>query len=183
MRSNLVAAMVGAMAATVVAGGIAVAAIPDGGGVVRACYGERAQACHPTKELTLSWNQRGVPGDAGPAGPPGPAGPQGDPGPPGAQGPQGEAGPPGPPGPAGGSDATVTTQTATVGGGTFTTVIAACPAGTSVVAGGYSVPDAAGGLLDVLQDRPLGDQTGWVLRLRNAGADPIPVSAWAVCVS
>jgi hypothetical protein len=118
MRGNLVAAAVGALAATVVAGGIAVAAIPGDEGVIQACYMKTSgnlrvidpslgKTCHPTKELALSWNQAGIKGDPGPAGADGPKGDKGDPGADGATGPagsegaKGETGATGPPGPQG----------------------------------------------------------------------------------
>jgi hypothetical protein len=56
--------------------------------------------CEPGDD-EISWNQRGVPGEAGPEGPPGPAGPAGSPGPAGETGPPGADGPMGPPGPEG----------------------------------------------------------------------------------
>lgn len=66
--------------------GVAVAAIPDGGGVIHACYANGGGAvrvvdtsgqnasCDPAGETALAWNQ------TGPTGPAGPAGPAGDPG-------------------------------------------------------------------------------------------------------
>ncbi|MGH3072736.1 MAG: hypothetical protein ACRDNB_10780, partial [Gaiellaceae bacterium] len=79
-RRDALAAAGGALAATALAGGIAVAAIPGDGGVIQACYTKgtgalrvidtaRGQTCHPTKELALAWNQAGAKGDPGPAGP------------------------------------------------------------------------------------------------------------------
>jgi hypothetical protein len=114
MKSNLVAAAVGALVATVLAGGIAWAAIPGDGGVIQGCYlkiggilrvvdtakGQRCTAL----EVPLSWNQTGQPGPQGlpgAAGQQGPQGEKGDNGDPGAQGPQGERGPQGEQGPAG----------------------------------------------------------------------------------
>jgi hypothetical protein len=90
--------------AAVVLAGAAVAAIPDGNGVIHACRKvdggalravARASACR-SNERALAWNQRGPVGPAGPAGPAGaqgPAGPKGDTGAQGPQGPQGPAGP------------------------------------------------------------------------------------------
>jgi len=91
---------------------LAVATIPDSGGVIHGCYMksggslrviDSAARCS-SNETSLNWTQTGQPGPAGPAGPIGPAGAKGDPGPAGATGPQGPAGPPGPkgdPGPTG----------------------------------------------------------------------------------
>ena len=89
MRSKILVAL--AIAAVALAGA-AVAAIPDGDGVIHACRKvdggalrvvARASACR-SGERALAWNHRGA------AGPPGPAGPKGATG---AQGPQGPAGP------------------------------------------------------------------------------------------
>jgi hypothetical protein len=78
-------ALVTAICTIMVTGGVAVASIPGGDGVIHACYGKKgvlkvidadAKSCpHGTTELT--WNQTGVPG---PAGSPGPPGQKGDPG-------------------------------------------------------------------------------------------------------
>jgi hypothetical protein len=100
MRRELTYAAVGALAATALAGGIAVAAIPGPGGTIQACYTkttgalrvidpEKGQTCHPSKELALAWSQAGTKGDQGdpgPAGPAGAAGPKGDKGDPGEKG-------------------------------------------------------------------------------------------------
>jgi hypothetical protein len=95
MRSKILVAL--AIAAMAVAGA-ALAAIPDGNGVIHACRKvdggalrvvAKASACR-SGERALAWNQRGARGPAGPTGPAGPAGPAGATG---AQGPQGPAGP------------------------------------------------------------------------------------------
>ncbi len=71
--------------------GVAVASIPDAGGVIHACYKtnqgqtrivESAADCNPS-ETAIQWNQTGLPGPTGPQGPQGPTGPQGLVGPPG----------------------------------------------------------------------------------------------------
>ena len=89
MRSKIFAAL--AIAAVAVAGA-ALAAIPDGNGVIHACRKveggalrvvAKASPCRHG-ERSLAWNQRGATGPAGPAGPEGATG---------AQGPQGPAGP------------------------------------------------------------------------------------------
>jgi len=96
MRSKILVAL--AIAAVVVAGA-ALAAIPDGNGVIHACrkaHGGalrvvgQASACR-SGERSLAWNQRGPAGPTGPAGVQGPEGPAGQKGATGAQGP---AGPP-----------------------------------------------------------------------------------------
>jgi hypothetical protein len=68
-----------------VAGGIAYATIPDGGGVIHGCYlkglgtlrvidTDKAQSCSKL-ENPLNWSQTGPQGPQGPQGPTGPAGP------------------------------------------------------------------------------------------------------------
>ena len=76
--------------ALAVAAGLAVAAIPDAGGVINGCYGPNGQlrvidtaagqACK-ANEASLSWSQTGPAGPQGPQGPQGPEGPQGPQGP------------------------------------------------------------------------------------------------------
>ena len=92
MRSKILVALA---IATVAVAGAALAAIPDGNGVIHACRKvnggalrvvAKASACR-SGERALAWSQQGP---AGPAGAPGPAGPEGATG---AQGPQGPAGP------------------------------------------------------------------------------------------
>jgi hypothetical protein len=73
-------AIVGAL---LVAGGIAYATIPDGSGVIHACYQknqgalrvidtDKAQTCS-SSESTLTWSQTGPQGQQGPPGPTGPS--------------------------------------------------------------------------------------------------------------
>jgi hypothetical protein len=96
---------------------------------------------------------------------------QGPPGPQGPSGPRGEPGPPGPRGPAGG--ATVTQVTGTplkLGRAGATTATAGCPAGTSVVSGGYKLlgagaPDSVSPLADAASG-----PAAWSVTLRVRGA-------------
>src|SRR5437016_14590759 len=96
--------------ASLAAGGIASATIPDSGGVIHGCYAKASGGTAPgtlrvidtgfgqscgLNEVALNWNQQGVKGATGAQGPQGPAGPQGP------QGPQGQQGPAGPTGPSG----------------------------------------------------------------------------------
>jgi hypothetical protein len=110
--------LVGAALLTVLAtAALAYATVPDGAGVIHACYA-RGGALHVIDSSTstcaagespLAWNQTGPQGPQGlegAQGPTGPAGPQGDPGPAGPQGDPGQQGPQGPPGPAGKADTT-----------------------------------------------------------------------------
>lgn len=96
--------------AVAVGAGVAYAAVPDGSGVIHACYrtngehgsGEfgKLRVIDPTRgqhckgnEAALSWNHTGPQGAPGPQGASGPSGPVG------ATGPSGPAGAPGPQGP------------------------------------------------------------------------------------
>jgi hypothetical protein len=107
VKHTLVSAAAGAIAATLVAGGVAWATIPAADGVINACYrtsedDQKGQvrvvndpaACR-NNETRISWNQvgpqgeRGLQGERGPQGEQGPQGSQGERGP---QGEQGEAG-------------------------------------------------------------------------------------------
>jgi hypothetical protein len=93
-----------------IAGGVAYAAIPDGG-VIQGCYDTGGNLkvvsgppC-PKGYTSLQWNQQGPKGDKGDTGPQGPAGPQGPQGAQGQQGPQGPKGDTGASGPAGAAQA------------------------------------------------------------------------------
>jgi Collagen triple helix repeat (20 copies) len=90
-----------ALAALALAGGVAYATIPDGQGVIHACYDKQSgqvrifdpaggmiKGCGKT-EAETSWSQTGPPGATGSAGPQGQQGPKGDPG---LQGPKGDPG-------------------------------------------------------------------------------------------
>jgi len=102
--------------AGVAAGGIAFATIPDGSGVIHACYSKSGGSLRVIdssvtscgqNETALTWNNagprgpQGVPGPQGPVGPAGPQGPEGATGPAGPQGPAGPEGAQGPAGPSG----------------------------------------------------------------------------------
>src|SRR5581483_7475182 len=101
-------AIAGAVVGAAAAGGVAYATVPDGGGVIHACYGKITgivRVIDPSAggrcfgpELPLDWNQKGPTGPTGGVGPAGPAGPTG---PTGADGATGPTGPPGPAGPTG----------------------------------------------------------------------------------
>lgn len=101
-----VAAIIGT--ASVIAGGVAAAAIPSGG-VINGCLNPAGQLRVVDPALTgckngessLVWNVQGPIGPAGSQGRAGPVGPQGPQGVPGAAGANGALGPQGPAGPAG----------------------------------------------------------------------------------
>lgn len=75
-RRDLIAAAAGALAASALAGGVALAAIPDGGGVISGCYlkvggilrvidTSKNEKCLNSFEVPISWNQKGLRGDPG----------------------------------------------------------------------------------------------------------------------
>ena len=89
----------------VAAGSAAFAAIPDGNGVIHACYDNQSgqvriydsqtnlpKSCG-SKETAITWNKQGPQGVPGLPGPKGDKGDPGDPGPKGDPGPQGDRGP------------------------------------------------------------------------------------------
>ena len=118
-RRDLIAAALGAVAATVLAGGIAWAAIPATNGTIHGCYSASGSKAGNGTQLNILdsessscskgqteivWSQtgpQGPKGDTGPAGAAGPKGDKGDPGPAGPAGPKGDSGPSGPQGPSG----------------------------------------------------------------------------------
>jgi hypothetical protein len=92
MKRHLLSAAAGAIVATVLAGGIAWAAIPGAGGVINGCYQKNqgqlrvidpgTDSCRPP-EIPIAWNAQGIPGEKGD---------QGDPGAPGTDGVDGQNG-------------------------------------------------------------------------------------------
>jgi hypothetical protein len=100
-RRDLIAAATGALAATVLAGGVAWAGIPGSSGVIQGCYDSGGNVkvveslpC-PRSYTPFSWNQQGIQGPKGDTGLQGPKGDKGDTGATGLQGdrgPQGEQG-------------------------------------------------------------------------------------------
>jgi hypothetical protein len=153
----------------------------------------------------------GPAGPAGPQGPQGPAGPQGATGPQGAAGPQGAMGPagadgaPGPQGPAGstgpmgpmgpqGPQGTAGVSgyqiaTATFSGGLaagqFMSATATCPAGTRVLAGGFTQSPPAGFNVSLTPTKsyPNTNQS-WLVEFRNTQAFSLPtinMVVYAIC--
>lgn len=148
MQKRLV--VVTGAAALALAGGVAWATIPGDGGVIQGCYTKiggilrvidtaKGQSCHSALEVPISWNQKGVKGDAGAPGSPGPQGDKGDRGEKGADGTPGEQGQPGEQGPSGSPGVsgyeTVTTRV-DVHSSQPATGEATCPAGKKPVGGG-----------------------------------------------
>jgi hypothetical protein len=150
-RSKWQARVIATLAVSaVVAGGIALATIPDGSGVVHACYLKSGGALRvidnsvtscSQNETELTWNNvgpRGPQGLPGPQGPIGPAGPQGPQGATGSAGPQGPTGPQGQAGESGSSHAYTAINDLGVGLTNFAdtpVVTLTVPAGTFVIFG------------------------------------------------
>jgi len=131
----------------VLAGGVAVASIPDSTGVIYGCYTkstgtiriiDRSVTNCKTGETSISWNQAGVQGPTGSQGPQGAQGPQGPQGDTGAAGSQGSQGPQGPQGDTGATGATGATGSTGAQGpqGATGATGATGPAGPAGAAGG-----------------------------------------------
>jgi len=108
-RRDLITAAAGALVATVLAGGVAWAAIPAADGTIQACYGKiggvvrfidpaKGEKCSPALENTVTINAKGLKGDPGPQGQPGKDGLNGTNGVNGKDGINGTDGAPGAPG-------------------------------------------------------------------------------------
>ena len=68
-------------------------------------------------------------------------------------------------------------------GGSFNSGIADYPDSLPhAIAGGYDVSDSIGNLFNVMQNRPLADGSGWLVRMRSGAANPFTTEVWAVCV-
>jgi hypothetical protein len=91
-KRDLLSAAAGAVVATVLAGGVAWAAIPSAGGAINGCYQKNqgqlrvidpgTDSCRPS-EIAIAWNTQGIQGEKGD---------QGDPGAPGRDGVDGRDG-------------------------------------------------------------------------------------------
>lgn len=159
--------------------GIAMAAIPDSGGVIHGCYktpvpvhgnplsviDSGAGGTCPSGYANLTWNQTG---------------PQG------ATGAQGPAGPAGPPGISG-----YQIITATPSNGYFSTIgpavvaVVTCPSGDKALSGGGTTEDSGGNITAVIADSaPVSGGTGWrVTFYAPAGGSNSNDLAYAVCAN
>lgn len=187
---DLIAAAVGAVVATALAGTVAWAAIPDAGGVIHTCYSKSQGTWRPIDfasekckagETQLDFNQQGIKGDIGPQGL---KGDKGDPGIQGLQGAKGDKGDAGPAGPSGVSGYQIVKgPERQVGLFDFATVDVTCPEGTRPLGGGarfgYSVvPDADSGYLE--ESYPTAN--GWRVSAHNTGPwIDRPLVPYAIC--
>jgi hypothetical protein len=180
---------------TLVFAGVALATIPDGGGVINGCYAKKDGSLRVIDtsvaqckggEAPLTWNQTGP---QGPKGDPGPQGSKGDPGPQGQQGPQGDAGPAGPDGPAGpqGPQGPITSPDYEVVWSGWVdvpyfgevTATAVCPDGKKAVSGGF---DEAGA--QITRSAPGAYLASWEVSARNAIYVPgANFAAYALCAN
>ena len=170
-RRDLIAAAIGALVATTLAGGVAWAT-SDPGSVITGCYSKydgdlrvlngRSDHCRNWSEKPISWSL---------------AGPKGDPGV------KGDPGSPGPPGPKG--DSGVTSYVLQSGdakvpsGGAPVNAVLACPAGTKAVGGGWS-----GGSADVVinASAPSSDGTSWTGSIQNNSSAELKATFYAICI-
>ncbi len=163
------------------------ASIPSPAGRFFACYdssGVIRLVNYPTKqcrssETLVNWNQRGA---RGPSGPQGDTGESGDTGPRGAQGIQGEQGPRGADGAdgAGAMSFHRETNNMSVNYNVQKTGQASCATGEFATGGGY---DTDTPYMEVLENRPTSDLSGWVITVRNNGysGTATVVNMYVVC--
>lgn len=142
------------------------ATIPSSGGVIRGCYtvgigvvrlidAEAGESCLPAVERAIAWSQTGP---QGPAGPQGPTGPKGDPGLSGYE---------------------QITRSYTLQAGSGFGLTASCPAGKSVLGGGYQYIPASLTAPSISYDGPFG--TVWRINGVNTTGVTITLNVFAVC--
>ena len=171
--------VIGLIAVTVASMSSVVTTVPRQDTVLSACYVPNVgviyrikaeglpDTCTETTHVEFNWNMEG------------PAGPQGPPGDSGAVGPQGATGPQGPSGVLG-----IEYVTNSVGATQDITSTASCPAGKTVIGGGFEVTGADPGVEEtILQSGPSGDRTAWVVQLHFSNeTPPETVHVTAICV-
>ena len=155
-------------ACIIVAGGVAVASIPDGSGVIHGCY--RTSSGHDLRvidsstesctsnEVALNWNQTGPQGATGATGPAGPSS----------------------------LAATLSTRTEAFQPGNSSSP-ANCGAGQIAVGGGFV--DISNGDVSLISSRPIFNDNqspavwAWSIGIHNPTANAVNVTLYAVCVS
>ncbi len=183
--------VLGLLAPVVAISGIAAASIPSTGGVIKGCYDPRSayvrvvdpalgQVC-TAAERALDWNQAGAAGPAGPQGATGPAGPAGP------------AGPQGPAGPAGGYQRVARSQacSGTCSYDYYSTYLeawAGCPAGQTLVGGGFEVVPGRynTGTMPQFQVRrsaPVPGYDYWVATVIVPSLSYVDLKAYAICIA
>lgn len=169
-----------------IGGSVALATVPDSGGVISSCYNKSGGALRVVDpavskcsagEQALTWNQTGPKGATGPQGPGGaqgragldgtqgpkgdtgergPTGAQGDAGPQGPQGDPGLAGPEGPPGQGSNPDYQLVHRNDTFWLTDTAQLTAPCPTGQKATGGGYIQQN-----VDIQASVPTDDLSGW----------------------
>ena len=162
-KRDLIAATAGAIAATILAGGVAWAAIPDAAGVIHGCYkksngdlrvADSAAQCGHSEE-PISWSQQG------PQGPPGVSGIE------------------------------LVGGSVIIPAGEFRWAHAACPTGKKVVGGGFNHPaNRMDGFVSYPSREPGTDVRGfppglnsWSARAYNPNAFGVEFEAFAICAN
>lgn len=162
----------GAYATTSRGGEIGVCVHEQGGGLYSAqhCVG---------RDQKLRWNASGPQGPTGPTGPAGPAGPKGD------TGATGLAGATGPAGLSGISDYRIVDgAVGHAAGGTNNPASsdAICPAGTSVLGGGFTTSTQGNeSEYSVVSDGPVNGAGQWDVQLDSPGPGTYNVQSYAIC--
>jgi hypothetical protein len=183
------AAAAAAVAFVIMGGGIALASIPGGDGVIHGCYQKSngqlrvvdvADDGCLNSELALQWNQTGLQGVQGPLGPQGVQGPRGEIGSQGPQGLQGGPGPQGTQGPQGpvGVSGYQIVVSPPARANAITVAYAECPGGKKVLGGGFN---KVGNDDQILTSLPTIFQNGngaWQVSLRTSQGG---TTAYAVC--
>lgn len=193
-RQMLLTAVVSALAASAIAGGISLAASPGDGGVIQGCYDSggnlkvvAAPPC-PKSYTALAWNQQGT------SGPKGDKGDKGDQGEPGIQGPPGAPGVDGKDGVNGTNGSNGANGTDGADGAAGVSVTSAPePAGENCTNGGSKFTSASGityacNGVDGADGAPGGSQGRQVISARGADHDgaglevtrvDCPIGKWA----
>jgi hypothetical protein len=85
-------------------------------------------------------------------------------------------------GPPGFDSTVIVTQAGSVPASSLGTVSVPCPAGTTVLGGGYEVAPGFETFVNVANDRPQPDGVGWLVRAQNLGGSiPLPLTVYAIC--
>jgi len=169
-RRDLIAAAIGALVATTLAGGVAWAT-SNPGSVINACYSKYTgdlrvidgrNSCRSWLEKPISWGQAGQKGDPGAKGDPGP------PGPPGAKGDSGVT-----------SYALVSGDATVPSGGAQVDAVLDCPSGTKVVGGGWG-----GGRAGVVVNAsaPSANGASWIGSIQNNSSTDLNATFYAICI-
>lgn len=184
------ALMLATLAIVLATTGVGIAAIPDGGGVIHACYATKApilglgpaqgdlrvidtaagQKC-ATGESPLSIAQTGAPG------------PKGDTG---ATGPGGPAGPQGVQGPAGSSTISgyeIVQRSENVPSGSSAVVSAPCPPGKKVLGGSARTDTFQDETGSPIREQPDFDGSGWAAVTTNNTGGAETLEARAICAN